>query len=338
MTSNWGCAPAIASIADRAATSEVVTAAAAAVVVVVPVLAPISRRAAASSAHSAGESLGVSDVPPSTVDKSPVTTPVVTVSVGRTATAGVGETCSTTGSAAAVTATTDVAERASVAGPASAAGCGEGAGAGFVVSAGSVDESAGADWLTDDDVCDSPGSVTSRLRCLPPDSFAGSAVSSFEVSSFEVCAPPELDTTTPGATSFVVADGDVGVASPASAAGSAVSETASDFDSVAEAPVPADGVLLVEGVSLVVFAVSVPVLVLLESDSPDAAHATPAVDVTAVPIPSATASAPTRPTYLAYPTLFPSLSVAAERAVTRKCLVTVNWCGLTCVPTRSEAN
>ena len=164
-------------------------------------------------------------------------------------------------------------------------------------------------------------------------------MSSFAVSSFEVCAPPELDTTTPGATSFVEADGDVGVASPASAAGSAVSETASDFDSVAEAPVPADGVPLVEGVSLVVFAVSfaVPVLV-LESDSPDAAHATPVVDVTAVPIPSATASAPTRPTYLAYPTLFPSLSVAAERAVTRKCLVTVNWCGLTCVPTRSEAN
>ena len=234
--------------------------------------------------------LGVSDVPPSTVDRREVTTPVVTVSVGASATTEAGATGSTTGSAVAVTATIDVDAVASAAGPESAAGCGAGAGA----SVGPVDESSVGDWLPDTDVCDSRGLAASRFRCLPPDSFAGS-VPSF----FEVCAPPELDTTTPGVTSFVVADGDAVVALPASDAGSAVLASASEPGSSAEPSV------LVDVVSVGVFAVSFAVLVLvLESESLDAAHATPGVDVTAVPIPSATASAPTRPTYLAYPTMF----------------------------------
>ena len=123
------------------------------------------------------------------------------------------------------------------------------------------------------------------------------------------CAPPELDTTTPGATSVLVCDGDdarlltvrtgllrlVGPGPAASVSGVAVEvvggsgsedppvgEPVSGFPpsagEVGEFP-PSGGEASEESVGV--------------------AHATPGVVATAAPTPNATASAPTRPTKLA---------------------------------------
>ena len=126
------------------------------------------------------------------------------------------------------------------------------------------------------------------------------------VVSVEVCAPPELDTTTPAATTVVVAvvplggsvsapldgvepcaDGVLAVLPAIVDGGGAVAVPVGESVS-ALAPEAVDPV---EPAELVAPVLSVP-------PSP-VAHATPGLVATAIPTPSATANAPTRPTYIA---------------------------------------
>jgi hypothetical protein len=119
----------------------------------------------------------------------------------------------------------------------------------------------------------------------------------------DVCAPPECETVTPGATSTVVAEpavgagvvvpvvpvvsvvsGEVGVCGPASTVDGAAVSVGEGEDPVAGAPLV---------VSCVAAAVESPV-------ASGLAQATPAGVAMAVPTPSATARAPTRPTKLLY--------------------------------------
>ena len=130
---------------------------------------------------------------------------------------------------------------------------------------------------------------------------SGSAGADGFVVSVEVCAPPELDRTTPGATSVLLCEGDDDA--PAGAEDeSAASKSDVDVFDVFE-PVTADGETAgtCDGDRSVF---GVPAESLSAADEAPAsvgsAQATPGIPVaTAVPTPSATASAPTRPTCLA---------------------------------------
>jgi hypothetical protein len=113
-----------------------------------------------------------------------------------------------------------------------------------------------------------------------------------------VCAPPELDTTTPGATSLLVCDGDGGSATgsdfgaPAESAGGPVDPVCGCDDSAAADPESKLGDDSDAGDESGLDAGSD------AGDEPESvgsAKAMPAPLVSATPIPSATANAPTRP-------------------------------------------
>jgi hypothetical protein len=181
--------------------------------------------------------------------------------------------------------------------------CGDksGATAGFASIDGVIDENcfgwgAGVDEIPDGGAAGVVGAV---------DVVAVAVTSGRGVVSVEVCAPPELLTTTPPATTEVVAVVPLG------------GSVSAPLDGVEPC---ADGVLavlpaIVDGVG----AVAVPVGESVSALPPEAvdpvdpaelvapvlsvptspvAHATPGV-ATAIPTPSATANAPTRPTYIA---------------------------------------
>jgi hypothetical protein len=146
-----------------------------------------------------------------------------------------------------------------------------------------------------DALCSAP------LRCA-----RGVALSAFGGNASSVWAPPEVDITTPSATSTVVWEGDDDVA-PDGFGESGVDEVSADegkdallggdftLDSAPAEDEPEDAASDWIGVASVVVA----------SPESGLAQATPVGTATAAPTPNATANAPTRPIHGALPTTDP---------------------------------
>jgi hypothetical protein len=145
--------------------------------------------------------------------------------------------------------------------------------------------------------------VGETLRSEPLRCARSVVVSAFGGDASSVWAPPEVDITTPSATSTVVCDGDDDVA-PDGFGESGVDGVSADedrdalvggdftLDSAPEAGEPEDAASDCTGAVSVVVALPEPGL----------AQATPVGTAMAAPTPNATANAPTRPTYRALPT------------------------------------
>jgi hypothetical protein len=119
----------------------------------------------------------------------------------------------------------------------------------------------------------------------------------------EVCAPPELLTTTPGATTEVVAVLPLGgsVSAPLDGVDPCVDDVLAVLSGVVDGGVAAVAVPVGESVSALpsdVVEPAEPVAVLASAPVSVVAHATPWPVATAIPTPNATANAPTRPTYI----------------------------------------
>ena len=281
---------------------------------------PNWRRAAASSAHMAGGSTGAAG-PGATRGANTDANTVSTIPVGSGSGLGAagtlagvtgsseidfGDAAWTSGTGSGFGAVSGVSAPVDSAGAAAAARSTDGVDTDGGVAAARLDflRAGSTSWVgsgADSTTTGSVSVVDAAAGCLVG---SGSAGADGFVVSVEVCAPPELDRTTPGATSVLLCEGDD--EAPAGAEGeSAASVSDVDVFDVFDVfePVSADGEAAgtCDGDGSVF---GVPAESLSAADEAPAsvgsAQATPGIPVaTAVPTPSATASAPTRPTCLA---------------------------------------
>lgn len=258
---------------------------------------PSWRRAAAASAHMAGESTAPPGPPPSRAVDTACITPVIKVRVATCAAGGTMNDWAAGGAVkdSAAAAIPLVTVLTTVDGTAIAA---------LAADFGSDTVEFAAAVVAADTRLVGADAVAVYLRFLGFGLLAGvvSSLTGVASSSPLVCGPPELDTTTPGATSVLDCVGEpdpgsrrrrvspgvvpLGVEGPAAGAGAgdrpvSVSAFCSDGS---------DGEVTLESVGV--------------------AHATPGNAATADPIPNATASPPTRPTYRLHPMEVPPTSFA----------------------------